>query len=333
MREPGHLIRSLVAAVVPLAASGCSSAPNDSGNTSVACRALTTNVANRSPDWRGTVFTIVMENHSRDQIMGNASAPFINRLAQENALAAGYHDSYVHPSEPNYLWMVAGENFGILNDDDPGPSNTVASRSHIADQIERAGLTWRTYQESMGQPCGLRSHDTYAVKHNPFAYFDDINGWNGASFEPSVRCNEHIVDYAQLDVDLAANSAPDYVFITPDLTHDMHDGSVADGDAWLAREVPKILASDACQNGGVLFVLWDEGNDQGDDPPFIAVSPGVKHGYVSRIPYDTSAFLLTVQNILGVEALPCSPRPDSVQPMTDLFTVPLSASSAAGDGG
>ena len=35
---------------------------------------------------------------------------------------------------------------------------------------------------------------------------------------------------------------------------DMHDGSVAQGDAWLAREVPKILASDAFNNGGVLFL-------------------------------------------------------------------------------
>jgi hypothetical protein len=300
---------------------GCSS-PNTSGSTSVACRPITLTSARRSPGWSGAVFTIVMENQNRDQILGNPAAPFINGLAKQSAVAAGYHDSYVHPSEPNYLWMVAGENFGILNDNDPGPSNAIASRSHIADQIEQAGLTWKTYQESMGQPCGLTSHDTYAVKHNPFAYFDDITGY-GSSVEPSTRCKEHVVDYSQLDGDLAAGTVPDYVFITPDLLHDMHDGSVADGDAWVAREVPKILASDAYNQGGVLFLLWDEGSSNGDDPPFIVASPKAKQGYVSQTSYDTSAYLLTVQMLLGVEPLPCSAQPDAVQPMSDLFASPL----------
>jgi hypothetical protein len=107
------------------------------------------------------------------------------------------------------------------------------------------------------------------------------------------------------------------------LIDDMHDGSVAEGDAWLAREVPKILRSDAYNKGGVLFVLWDEGSGSNDDPPFIAVSPNAAHGYVSRTPYDTSAYLLTVETLLGVDALPCSTRPDTVKPMSDLFAVPL----------
>jgi hypothetical protein len=319
-RERAHLITPLLFAAV----SACSSpVANDSGNTSVACRPLSVTSDHRSPDWPGTVFTIVMENHSSDQILGNPGAPFINALAQQNAVAAGYHDAYVHPSEPNYLWMVAGENFGILNDDDPGAANVIASRAHLADQIEAAGLTWRAYEESMGEPCGLQSHDTYAVKHNPFAYFEDIDGWNGTDFALSPRCASHVVDYSQFESDLAKGTLPDYVFVTPNLIDDMHDGSVADGDAWAAREIPKILASGAYKRGGVLFLLWDEGANDGDDPPFIAVSPNALAGTVSQTIYDTSAFLLTVQRLLGVDPLPCSAQPDTVQPMSDLFAVPL----------
>jgi hypothetical protein len=320
--------RKCLLLTIPLllaAASGCSGGhvANDSGNTSIACRTLSVASAHRSTDWAGTVFTIVMENHSSNQILGNPAAPFINSLAQQNAIAAAYHDAYVHPSEPNYLWMVAGENFGILNDDDPSAANVIASRAHLADQIEGAGLTWRAYDESMGAPCGLQSHDNYAVKHNPFAYFADINGWNGSAFAPSPRCESHVVDYSQFEVDLAAGTLPDYVFITPNLIDDMHNGSVADGDAWAAREIPNILGSSAYQRGGVLFLLWDEGTDQGDDPPFIAVSPNARPGYVSQTPYDTSAYLLTVQRLLGVDPLPCAAQPGSVQPMSDLFSVPL----------
>ena len=309
-----------------LAVSRCG--PNTSGNTDVACRAVTATKAVRPAQWTGTVFTIVMENHSRDAILGNSAAPYINQLAHDNAVAAGYHDSYVHPSEPNYIWMVAGQNFGILNDDDPSRNQTISETAHLANQIEQAGLTWKTYQEDMGQPCGLKSHGLYAVKHNPFAYFSDINGWNGQTFAPSARCTEHMVDYTQLDADLAAGNVPDYVFITPNMIHDMHDGSIQDGDTWLSHEVPKILASPRYKNGGALFLLWDEGSSQTDDPPFIAVTPNAKPGFVSQTDYDTSSFLKTVQSMLGVEPLPCSATPDGVSAMSDLFTVPVSEVSA-----
>ncbi len=320
MRSPTTLILSAVATAA-LAAGGCS--PNNSGSTQVACRPLTATAATRPAAFTGTVFTVVMENHGRGEIIGNAAAPFINGLVAQGAEAAGYHDSYVHPSEPNYLWMVAGENFGILNDDDPNSGNTQSSQSHLADQIENAGLTWKAYQESMGSPCGLSSHGGYAAKHNPFVYFSDINGWDGTAFQPSARCTDHVVDYSQLDADLAAGQVPDYVFITPDLDNDMHDGSVAQGDAWLAAQVPKILGSDRFKNGGVLFLLWDEGSSNGDDPPFIVMSPNAKVGFVSQTDYDTSAFLKTVETMLGVETLPCNAQPDAVPTMTDLFAVPL----------
>ena len=298
---------------------------NTSGNTSLTCSELMTTQATPAKGWAGTVFTIVMENKSRGDIIGNGSAPYINQLVHDGALAEGYHDSYVHPSEPNYLWMVAGENFGILDDADPS-SHPIDTTSHLADQLELAGLSWKTYQQSMGDPCGLTSHGRYAAKHNPFVYFTDINGWDGKTFQPSQRCLEHVVDYSQLDSDLANNALPKYVFITPDLDHDMHDGSVAQGDQWLSAEVPKILASDAFKQGGVLFLLWDEGSGSlgpGDDPPFIVVSPNAKAGFVSKTSFDTTSFLKTVQKIMGVDQLPCSKDPTTVQSMDEMFAVPM----------
>jgi acid phosphatase len=319
------------------AATSLAACANTSGSKSATCAALTTSDAKPSADWKGTVFTIVMENHSFGQIVGNTKeAPFLNSLIKQNALAAGYHDSYVHPSEPNYFEMVAGENFGILNDNDPGASNHISSTSHIADQLEKAGLTWKAYAESMGAPCGLSSNGNYATKHVPFVYFDDIAGWNGSKMMGSARCTQHVVDYTQLDADLKSGNMPRYAFITPNMINDMHNGSTADGDNWLSREVPKILSSDAFNNGGVLFILWDEGGGypQSDDPPFIAISPHAKPGFVSHQDYDTSSYLKTVQMILGVDSLPCDSAGATVQPMSDLFQVPLNASTTSTpDGG
>src|SRR4051812_44847974 len=69
-------------------------------------------------DSNSAVFIILMENHNWSSIKGSASAPYIN-----NALLpiASYADQYynppgIHPSEPNYLWLEAGTNFGITND-------------------------------------------------------------------------------------------------------------------------------------------------------------------------------------------------------------------------
>jgi len=222
---------SIILRSVPLGLIFVIGCANTSGNTLAACDPVRSAPASAAPPWRGgTVFTIVMENHSRGDIFGNPKAPYINELANQNAVAMGYHDSYVHPSEPNYLWMAAGQNFGILDNDDP-INNHIDARSHLADQIELAGLTWKAYQESMGAPCGLTSHGRYAAKHNPFVFFDDVNGWDGKAFHPELRCNEHVVDYTELDVDIASNALPDYVFITPNLDSDMHDGSISFGDS------------------------------------------------------------------------------------------------------
>ena len=307
----------------PLAFAGCS--PNNSGNTLTTCKPITATKAVAPAGWSGSVFTIVMENKSRGDVIGNKAAPFINQLAAQYTEAVGYHDSYIHPSEANYLWMVSGQNFGVLDDADPA-AHHLDTTSHLADQLERAGLSWKSYQESMGDPCGLTSHGRYAAKHNPFVYFNDINGWDGTTFQPSQRCNDHVVDYSQLDVDLASNAIPRYVFITPNLDNDRHDGSVARGDAWLAQELPKLTATSAFKNGGVIFLLWDEGGGypSGDDPPFLAISPNAKPGYSSQADYDTSSYVKTVQAIMGLEPLPCGGvDPTTVATMDDLFTVPM----------
>jgi hypothetical protein len=70
----------------------------------------------------------------------------------------------------------------------------------------------------------------------------------------------------------------------------------------------------------VLFLLWDEGSNESDDPPFIVASPNARAGTVSQEPYDTSSFLLTTQKILGLDPLPCSTSASSVKSMDDLFS-------------
>src|SRR6185369_14599406 len=116
-----------------------------------------------------------------------------------------------------------------------------------------------------------------------------------------------------------------YVFITPNLDHDMHDGTIAQGDTWLSNELPQLLASPAFTDGGVIFLLWDEGSGtpSSDHPPFLAISPNAKPGFMSQLDYDTSSYLKSVEALVGVSPLPCAIDAAAVPTMDDLFTIAL----------
>jgi phosphatidylinositol-3-phosphatase len=64
------------------------------------------------------VFVIMMENHGFNQVIGNPSAPFMNLYAQRVNLGTNYY-AVAHPSLTNYLEVVGGSNFGVLNDNSP----------------------------------------------------------------------------------------------------------------------------------------------------------------------------------------------------------------------
>jgi phosphatidylinositol-3-phosphatase len=64
------------------------------------------------------VFVIMMENHGYNQVLGNPQDPFVNKYAQEANLGTNYF-AVAHPSLTNYLEVVGGSNFNILNDHIP----------------------------------------------------------------------------------------------------------------------------------------------------------------------------------------------------------------------
>src|SRR5262245_34974334 len=80
------------------------------------------------------VFTIVLENKEYGCIIGNASAPYLNSLAQQEALATNY-DGVSHPSLPNYLALTGGDTFGIHSD----CTSCFVGQPNIVDHLEAAG--------------------------------------------------------------------------------------------------------------------------------------------------------------------------------------------------
>src|SRR5436305_9086916 len=238
-----------------------------------------------------TVFVILMENHNWSQIKGSPSAPYINNTLLPMASYAQqyYNPPGIHPSLPNYLWLEAGTNFGISNDNDPS-RNHQSTVSHFVSQLKDAGVSWKSYQEDIsGRTCPLSSASQYAPKHNPFVYFDDVTNGNNSS---SAFCIAHIRPYGEFATDLQNNAVAQFVFITPNLCNDMHDdcspirNSIRQGDTWLSNEIPRIMNSSAYQSGGAIFVTWDEG--EGGDGPIgmVVISSFAKgNGYSNTIHY------------------------------------------------
>jgi phosphatidylinositol-3-phosphatase len=228
------------------------------------------------------IFVIIAENKSYERIIGpNSVAPNINRLAQRFGIASQFF-AEAHPSEPNYIAMLAGDTFGIHDDDafycKPGMhdtwcpkalevgyvDHTVAARS-LMDQLQARGLTWKAYMESLPEAGSLAARwptsehplkgvpeQMYAAKHNGFLSF--------LSVQQDPKRGEKIVDFAQLDRDLSAGRMPNYAHIVPNQCNDMHgrdagpevpsdcvksnpDGLIARGDRVIGELVQRIMSS------------------------------------------------------------------------------------------
>ena len=261
-----------------------------------------------------TVFLIVMENQNGSNIVGSAEAPYINSVLLPKASYAAryFNPPGIHPSLPNYLWLEAGTNLGISDDGDPS-AHHLSTTAHLGHLLTRAGISWRSYQESIsGTACPLSSAYPYAAKHNPFIYFDDVTDNNNPR---SVTCIAHERPYTEFPADLKRNTVARYNFITPNLCNDMHDAcaplhdAIRQGDTWLAHAVPLILNSQAYRTGGALFIVWDEA-ENGDGPiPLILLSPYAKgQGYRGNVHYTHSSLLRTLEEIF-VSPLSWATRP------------------------
>jgi len=356
------------------------------------------------------VFLIMMENHAYGQIYGNPNAPFINQMAQTASLATNFF-AVGHPSLTNYLEVVGGSNFGVINDHSPdwhngsctpnlisgipsdesspapicpitgsgmdAPTPAVDTTNEgtpsapvyntpipaartvgrtIADQLVDARMSWKSYQEGIPasgadgvnysdgifsnlSPAAITStgsvQNLYAVKHNPFVYFANVQGNSN-----STNGLKNVVGFDGIDgfyADLRAGKAPNFSFIAPNQCHDMHgigNGSpfcgydpnpvlIQMGDATVQQLVTAIRKSKAWEEGNnAIVVIWDE-NDYSSLPnqvvTIVETNYGV-NGVSSNKPYNHFSLLKTLEAGFG---LPCLNHAcdDKVKVMSDLFRV------------
>jgi len=255
------------------------------------------------------IFVVIMENHGYDDIIGSPDAPFINQLASRYGVATNYV-SVSHPSLPNYLALTGGDTFGITTD---CTDCFQAAPNLVVDRVAASGRTWRAYMESMPSPGYLGDAYPYMQKHDPFVYYDDLRT------DPAQLAN--VVPASQLAADIAnAQTTPAFGWVTPNMVNDMHDGTVAQGDAWLSRQIPPLMSSPAwIAQRSLLVITWDEDdNVPGNQVATLVIADTVPAGFRSAVPYNHYSLLRTIEVAWGLEPLTANDAEATV--MSDFFT-------------
>ncbi|MDP9482866.1 MAG: alkaline phosphatase family protein [Chloroflexota bacterium] len=244
------------------------------------------------------VYTIVLENRSSTSVFDSAQAPYLNQLAARYGVADAYQ-AVAHPSQPNYLALFSGSTQGVTDN-----QRHDIDALTIADQLEAAGRSWRVFAENVPTGCftgltadgGPDGSGTYARKHEPAISFTSISG-------SPTRC-ANVQPMSEFDP-----AAADYAFIVPNMCNGAHDCPLSAADAWLKRFVPRILDSAAWKDGGILFITFDEADDQEREANRVAtfvIAPSVAPGTRSSVPHSHYSLLHTVQDGLGLDCLALS---------------------------
>jgi hypothetical protein len=238
------------------------------------------------------VVVVVFENHEATSIAGNPEAPTFNALARRYARLTDY-DAVSHPSLPNYLALVSGSTQGITSD----CTGCVVDAPSLADTLAAAGKTWKTYAEDLPYPgFSGASAGRYAKKHDPFLYFRDV--------ARSQRHRDRVVPFTRLAQDLARRRLPGFSLLIPNLCNDMHDCSVATGDAWLKAHVKPLRSPQL--RGGVVFVVFDEGTSNrggGGHIDALALGSTIRRGSKFAGATNHYGLLRTIEDAWGLPRL------------------------------
>jgi phospholipase C len=217
------------------------------------------------------VYVIVLENRSFDDALYGPS-PYLRMLSRTQGLAT-YYFGVSHPSLPNYIAMIAGDDFGIRENRPSCFASNLApleachafKGETLVDQLEAKGLTWALYAEDLPAPGSLVSESPageqnalYVQKHNPFAFFETI------AKNPLRLRNMKPLDTLERDL---ATGPPSFSLIVPNQCNDGHGVStctdpsdlVGRYDRFVRKIIDEIRASPHWTDRSAIVVTFDEG--------------------------------------------------------------------------
>jgi hypothetical protein len=236
------------------------------------------------------IMTVVLENTDYDAALRQ---PYLASLARQGALLTHFV-AEAHPSQPNYIALIAGSTYGVRSD-----ANVGLDARQIGDLLETKGFQWKVYAEGYPGNCFLgAAAGAYVRKHVPFLSFKNVQ-------TDPVRC-ARIVNASELAVDVRDGKLPEYSLYIPDLKNDGHDTGVAYADRWLSSKFGPLLKDPRFTSGLLLIVTFDESQSYlfgGNRVATILVGDAVAPGTILNVTYDHYSLLRLAEDELGLGSL------------------------------
>jgi acid phosphatase len=229
-------------------------------------------------------------------VVGNPLMPYFNSLVSQYGMATQYFAN-AHPSLPNYLMLTTG----IMETTTDTYSGTITD-DNVVRELVKTGKSWKAYAESLPST-GYLGGDSgnYVQRHNPFTYLEDVQN------DTSQTAN--IVTFSQFATDLTNGALPQYSFVVPNLLDDAHDGTLAEADAWLRKNIGPLIDDPSFQKSGLLIITFDEGtlsdiDHGGGQVAMLLISTQIKPGFQSQAVYQHQSALRLILESSGVNAFP-----------------------------
>jgi len=224
---------------------------------------------------------VLMENKNLNEVYG--PAPYMTQLADQYSFSQGW-SSITNPSQPNYIALLGASTFGVGGDGNHPNLN----HPTLVDLIETSGHTWNAIAEGSGSGCSI--NPDRGEDHFPFLSYTTITG------NPARCANLHSGGPA--DVVTALNAGTNFIWFTPNDGHNMHDNSVASGDAWIQSWVPGLLTAMGTKKAA-LILMFDEAYTS---PPYIYMAfsgPATKLAYKSTASYSHYSLAKLLEDVWG----------------------------------
>lgn len=253
--------------------------------------------ARATAHWRPAhVVIVIEENKSFSTIIGNPDAPYLNQLAKQGLLFTDAH-AVMHPSQPNYVALFSGSVYGLTDDSCPRD----LSGPNLASELLASKLSFAEYSEDMpsaGYSGCSGSNGLYRRKHNPVADFQA-----GLPASVNLPFSGFPDDYSKL---------PTVAFVIPNMMNDMHDGTIAEGDAWLKAHLSG-YAEWAKSHDSLLIVTWDESDARSvtNQIPLIMVGAHLKPGH-NHQDVNHYGLLRTLEDFYALKPIGESAKANSV---------------------
>jgi hypothetical protein len=321
------------------------------------------------------VFVVMLSDEPYAATFGpESAAPYLSRTLEKRGTLLARFYAVAHEQLADEIALISGQgptpatadncpDYGDVAPATIGAEEQVAGEGcvyppnvpTVLGQLEVKQLTWRAYVQgidegggtppacshpALGQPDPSSAQSAgggvYATFRNPFVYFSGL--------VESPACATDDVGLSQLDDDLSdPKRTPSVSYVVPDRCHDASPGPCPGGgpgglpaaDGLLEQVVPKILASPAYKQGGLLLITADEAPSSGQfadsssccgQPHFpnlpaptgiaaslppegggqvgaLMLSPFVKGGEINQEPYDDFSLLRTIEDLFKLKHL------------------------------